>query len=59
MNELIEKIKKDKNNFPVLSKWAKNNPQWLKETLQSMAKAQKISPGTAAALLESDLEHQS
>lgn len=48
----------DKENYPKLCKWAKENPETLVDTLQSLAKAfHSGSIRSAIQALESDLEH--
>lgn len=44
-------------NFPVLYKWAKRNPELLKRQLLSLAKLPGGSLVNAMQSLESDLEH--
>lgn len=49
----------DKKNFPVLHKWALENPETLESQLQSLAdKWHNGSVGPAMVSLESDLQHQ-
>lgn len=48
----------DKENFPKLYNWAKNNPEALESQLKSIAKAwHEGSIRSAMNALESDLEH--
>lgn len=48
----------DKENFPILYKWAKNNPETLESQLKSIAKAwHEGSIVSAMVALESDLQH--
>ena len=44
--------------FPALSRWAKKNPEGLKASIEGMMQKQGFSnPGSAMALLESDMSH--
>ena len=47
----------DQKNYPILYDWANNNPETLKNTLISIAKATDGSIGSAIQNLESDLQH--
>ena len=49
--------KLDPEYYPVLYKWAKSNPETLKNQLLSLAKQPGGSIGNAMQSLESDLQH--
>jgi hypothetical protein len=51
-------IELDEKSFPHLYRWAKRNPEWLEETLKSMADSEgSDNYAMMAWCLESDLQH--
>jgi len=49
--------KLNRSLYPKLYKWAKDNPETLEATIKSMMEKQGFTnPGSAMAILESDLE---
>lgn len=57
-DSLLIKLKKEKVNFPKLSKWARTNPETLKQQLISIANTWHEGDINSAALaLESDKGH--